>query len=645
MRLHTCLLTAACAVGFLGAAAAAPNQHFRPEATDAGPTASSSLITTAIILNVTSLQALRGFVADTTTPGSPDYHHFLTVSQFRDRFAPSDQSVGLFVKFLESFGIKVDKVYPDNLDITATGTAAEFNAVFATQLHDYTRNGHTFHRPAWKFVLPNGFSSLVLAVPGLNSEPGQMRPKMAHFAPGAAANGAAPVVTWPTHGTATGQPGDYTVGDVANFYEVNPLYDAGVQGQGQTIGIMTFANFNESDAYTYWKDVGLNVRPNRITKVLVDGGTPVAAGVGDNETSLDVEQSGGIAPRANVRVYVAPNTLNGALDLMYTAVSENKADTVSISWGAPEEEYFAALNGGMDFTDQLTAADQALLEGAAQGQSFFASAGDDGAYDINDANIAPFPQYSKQLTVDEPADDPYITAAGGTTVATTEPGIPSAGCPSITLDQERVWGWDYLARDWASCLGNLGITANDLFPAGGGGGVSSLWPVPFYQQSLAGIRRTQPGQSLIFYPNKFPNKKGAQDLIDLPAHFAGRNLPDLSLDADPQTGFVVVDCTDFPAAKNPGCAQAGWGGTSFVAPQLNGITALIDQAAGGRVGLLNPVVYWLQRYSAYGSQRPFNAITAGDNWFYRGLHEYNDGSGIGTVNAANLAFVYMLLAE
>lgn len=643
MRFHTCLLTA-CAVGFLGVAGAAP-QHLKPRAEDAGPTASGSLITTAVVLNVPDLPALQRFVADTTTPGSPDYHHFLTVSQFRQRFAPSDQAVQQFVQYLQSFGITVDRIYPDNLDITATGTAAEFNAAFSTQLHDYTRNGQSFHRPAWKFVLPGGLSSLVLAVPGLNSEPGVMRPKLVHLGQGAFANATPPAVTWPQNGTASNKPGDYTVGDVANFYDVKPLYREGVQGQGETVGIMTFANFRQSDAYAYWRNIGLRVRPNRISKVLVDGGTPVAAGAGDNETSLDVEQSGGIAPRADIRVYVAPNSLTGALDLYYTAVSENRADTVSISWGAPEEEYFAALNNGIDYTDQLRAIDQALLEGAAQGQSFFASAGDDGAYDINDANIAPFPQYSRQLTVDEPADDPYITAAGGTTVATTEPAVPSAGCAAITIHQERVWGWDYLVRDWADCLGNLGLTADKLFPAGGGGGVSSLWPIPFYQQSVAGMQLTQPGQSLIYYPNGFPDTTGEQDLIDLPANFAGRNLPDLSLNADPQTGYVVYDCTDFRKPKHPSCAEGGWGGTSFVAPQLNGITALIDQAAGGRVGLLNPVVYWLQQYSAYGVWGPFNDIARGDNWFYPGAPGYDDGSGIGTVNAANLAFIYMMLAE
>ncbi|MGH8295528.1 MAG: S53 family peptidase, partial [Steroidobacteraceae bacterium] len=85
--------------------------------------------------------------------------------------------------------------------------------------------------------------------------------------------------------------------------------------------------------------------------------------------------------------------------------------------------------------------------------------------------------------------------------------------------------------------------------------------------------------------------------------------------------------------------------TSFVAPQLNGLTALIDESAGGRVGLLNPAIYWLQRHSVDRAWSPFNDITAGDNWYYSGVPGYDDGSGIGTVNAAKLAFAYMILGE
>lgn len=639
MRLNTCLLTAACAVGFLGTAAAAPSFHARPAAQDAGSTASDTLITTSIYLNVTDLQGLQNFVNNTTIPGSPDYHRFLTVSQFRDRFAPSNHSIAQLVHYLQSFGITVDKVYPDNLDITVTGTAAELNAAFATQLRDYTRNGQHFHRPAWKYVLPGELSSLVLAVPGLSNEPGAFRPHLAQVGRGPLANEAPAAVKWPTSGTASGVPQQYTVGDVANFYDINPLYRQGIQGRGQTIGIMTLANFNESDAYSYWNQIGLKVRPNRITKVLVDGGTPVQPGVGDDETSLDVEQSGGLAPDAKIRVYIAPNTNDGFIDVFYTAAAENVADTVSISWGEPEEFYFAELNGGVDYTGQLRAIDQALLEGAAQGQSFFAAAGDSGAYDVNNSQIAPVPYYSMQLSVDAPANDPYITAAGGTTVpATIRSSHPECQADPITIQQEQVWGWDYVFNAWADCRH---YKPYQLFPVGGGGGVSSFWPLPDYQQYVPGMQQTQPGQSLIDNTQSPP-----ATLITLPAGFAGRNMPDLSLNADPETGYVVVDCTDFQTSPGGSCAEGGWGGTSFVAPQLNGMTALIDQAAGGRVGLLNPVIYPLQQLTQYWWwQKPFNDITAGDNWFYQGIPGYDNGAGIGTVNVANLAHLYMMFSE
>ncbi len=646
MRLPTCLLTAACAAGFLGAASAATNQPFNAQSQSSVTTAPATNITTSIILSVTNPQGLEDFVALTSTPGSPQYHRFLNVNQFVQRFAPSNRQIQQFEQYLESYGITIDKVYADNLDITVTGTAAQLNAAFSTQLRDYTRNGHTFHRPAWKFVLPGQFASLVLSVPGLSNEVGDLHPKNIHIGQGANAAGKPAAVTWPTNGTATGMPQDYTVGDTANFYDFNPLYRQGIQGRGQTIGIMTLANFNQADVYAYWQDIGLQVKPNRITVVPVDGGTPVAAGVGDNETSLDVEQSGGLAPQASIRVYVAPNTLGGFLDIFYSAASDNIADTVSVSWGQAEEDYFAAVNGGVDYTDQLTAIHQALLEGAAQGQSYFTSAGDAGAYDVNDSNNAPLPYFTAQLTVDSPGSDPAITSAGGTTVAATQPGIPAAGCPAITITQERVWGWDYIARDWAGCLANLGITAADLFPSGGGGGVSSFWRIPYYQQFTFGTQRTQPNQTLTYYPN-YPSLSGAEVLNTLPAYFPGRNEPDLSFNADPQSGYIVVDCTDFPPATNPGCAEGGWGGTSFVAPQLNAMTTLIDQASGGRVGLLNATVYALAQggWFAYGRGGPFNDITAGDNWFYYGVPGYDDGSGIGTVNAANLAYEFIALSE
>ena len=616
---------------------------------DAAPTAATNVITTSIILNVTDPQGLANYVQATLTPGDRHFHRFLTVREFREQFAPPDSEIRQFVSYLQSFGISINKIYADHLDITVTGTAEQLNAAFSTQLQDYVKNGRRFHRPTSKFSMPGSFAQLVLAVPGLSNESGRFHPmnlrmKPAVGSPGQAA-GKYPPVTWPQNGTATGIPGDYTVGDVANFYQVNPLYQAGIKGQGRTVGIMTLANFREADAYAYWRNIGLQVKPNRITKVAVDGGTPIAAGVGDDETSLDVEQSGGLAPQADVRVYIAPNTNNGFIDLFYTAASENVADTVSISWGLPEEFYFAAANGGVDFTGQMLAVDQALMEAAAQGQSVFTAAGDSGAYDVN--RSLPVPFFNPQLSVDYPASDPYITAAGGTTMKGLQRySLPDGSTFDINIAQEQVWGWDYLIP-LCSALGFDPVSCGIEF-GGGGGGVSSFWPLPYYQQTVSGITQTQPGQSLTCNTAAACAALGLsgtppQTLLTLPAGFAGRNLPDLSLNADPQTGYVLVDCTDFPRPANPGCAATFFGGTSFVAPQLNGITALVVQTSGSRVGLLNPVIYTVQSVFGYGSNKPFNDITAGDNWFYHGIPGYDNGAGIGTLNATNLALTYVFL--
>jgi subtilase family serine protease len=197
---------------------------------------------------------------------------------------------------------------------------------------------------------------------------------------------------------------------------------------------------------------------------------------------------------------------------------------------------------------------------------------------------------------------------------------PPPNTPPLGVSTEQVWGWDFLQNYLVEFLGNQ--YQNALFPAGGGGGVSVFWPVPAYQRHTPGIRRSEPGQSIIF--------KG-QELLDLRAHFAGRNLPDISLNADPESGYLLLSTED-------GGLLAAVGGTSFVAPQLNGISALISQAIGGRrLGLWNPMLYRFKQVYGHGNASPFIDITAGNNWFYQGIPGYEPGAGLGVLDVAKLA--------
>jgi len=610
------LSTAFMGMASLGAplATAAP---IASRAKDLGAIPASQLISASLVLKVRSIDALESLVEQTQEPGSPSYHKFLSTNQFTDQFAPSQRDIATITGYLKAFGITVTDVYADRLLIKASGTADAFTRAFEVDVHEFSDGGKRFHRSRHAPKIPLLLRDLLVSVQGFSSE-ALFRPKHKSLA-GLSPRLAKPVVLPAEGATATGEPGNFTVGDVANLYNINPLYDAAIDGHGRTVGIATLANFDPADAYAYWSMVGLDVDQHRITQVHVDGGGPLGADEGSGETCLDVEQSGGLAPGAKVIVYDAPNTDVGFIDVFYKAVSDNKVDSLSVSWGSSEVFYFAAIAGD-DLTNQMRALHQVFLEAAAKGISMFAASGDSGAFDINDKFNDPV---NNVLTVDYPAADPAITAAGGTTTPVVF--NLGEGTPDLVLPTERVWGWDYVEDYFIKNRGPSNL--HRFFPVGAGGGVSTFWGVPSYQANTRGIRRTEPGQSIILDDG---SGAGPVDLLDLPARFAGRNVPDVSLDGDPVTGFSIVSTED-------GGLINQFGGTSFVAPQLNGITALLSQAAGTRLGLLNPMLYRFKNSFGGGTSSPIVDITAGSNWFYNGIRGYEPGAGLGVLNVASLA--------
>ncbi|HUA80977.1 MAG TPA: S53 family peptidase [Dyella sp.] len=632
-KLHRKSLSLSLSVLLAGASAGAWAASATP-AVDAGAAPANQTAHVTLILKLHHQAALEDYVRQTVTPGSPHYQQFLTTSQFAQQFGATNAEIARVQSYLQAQGLS-SQVLPSHLAIRTSGTLAQFGALFQTSIHNYVsrESGRSFHKPVSNPQVPSAIADVVDVATGLSNEK-VYRPHHVST-PAFAALGKANAKTnaLPAKGsggssgnpTASGIPGEYTVGDVANFYDINPLYQRGVVGKGSTVGIVTLSDFYPSDATTYWTDIGLTTKPNRITQVHVDGGAAIDGGSG--ETSIDVEQSGGIAPFANIIVYDAPNTTDGYVDVFAQAVSDNIADSISTSWGLPEIFNFAALNvngaSNTDTTDvgDLRAFHQIFLEAAVQGQSLFAAAGDSGAYDtVRDLGAGTgVGDYTAPLTVDSPASDPYITAAGGTT---TPYSYAFGTGPTDSVTQESVWGWDYLQNYLDTYIGK-GVY--NLFSVGGGGGVSVYWRTPFYQEFTSGIRSSEPKQSLVYNDPA----AGPTTLLKLPSHFKGRNVPDISLNADPETGYIYVSTVD-------GGLAAGEGGTSFVAPQLNGITALLRQSSGHRVGLWNPQVYALQNIFGYGKYTPFKSIRTGDNWFYYGSPHYNPGAGIGALDVANL---------
>jgi len=508
------------------------------------------------------------------------------------------------VNFLQASGLTVTKVYASNLLISARGTNAQLAAVFGSPIHVFQNLGQTYEAPSAPSTIPAQLAGLVKSVHGLDARP--LARSNAAIQPNSAADLLQANDTDPA---ATTTPGQYTVNDLAKQYNVTPLYAAGITGAGKTIGIVTLAGYNQSDVYAYWKQIGVTVNPNRITDVMVNGGAGGATANGADETTLDIEQSGGLAPGANIRVYQGPNA--DFLDVFATAVNENAVDTLSVSWGATELAY------------DPEAFHAVFLQAAAQGIPVIAAAGDSGAYDIN-RNYR-YPGCTTLLGVDFPAADPLVLAAGGTTRPVS---LRFANGTLVSVPAERAWGWDYL-RDWAvKSYGQSWYYAN-VYPEGGGGGVSVNQARPDYQANLPGVMNSAAGQSLLCSAASL-GRTGTSytDLVDLPANYAGRNVPDVSLNADPETGYLVF--------FNGKWIQ-GYGGTSFVAPQLNGIFTLIASAKGTRVGTPGPQLYSTFKSMGYGAGSPFRPVTAGTNLYYASKASFNPATGLGTLDVANLA--------
>ena len=160
--------------------------------------------------------------------------------------------------------------------VRAMGTTAQFNALLNTVICSYQDDhGRRFQKPSRKPSVPKEIKDIVLMVAGLDTTPA-LRPHLRRspFIADPSLGEAAPALVLPNGAAATGVPGNFTVGDVANLYNINPLYNRHITGQAQTLGIATLATFDPTDAYGYWSALGLVVAPNRIKEIALDGVTP-----------------------------------------------------------------------------------------------------------------------------------------------------------------------------------------------------------------------------------------------------------------------------------------------------------------------------------------------------------------------------------
>ncbi|MHB1615071.1 MAG: S53 family peptidase, partial [Actinomycetes bacterium] len=568
---------------------------------------------------------------------------FLSVGQFAGTYGQTTRVIQQVEGYFGHYGIS-SYAYADRLDITLNGTAGQFDQAFTTQLARMHTpevpatpgqpgvGAQSFFGPRTHPRLPSYLSNDIVAVLGLTN----YAPFVSHAV--SALPGLHPVAT-PTAAGAV-PAGMRVPASFAKHYGLDPLYAQGATGTGQTLGIITLASITTPDVLAFWQQlnasgatpVPIDTSASRIALDNVDGGAGAPSlNAGSDETYLDVEQSGALATQAHEIVYQAPNTDYGFADAFYTAVSQNTAGSLSTSWGESETAVQASIAAYQESPGYQAAFDQAFMEAALQGQSTFAAAGDAGAYDAS-RDIG-----TTNLSVDTPGSSPYITAAGGTTLPGTQTYGTATAPVTVTIAHQRTWGWDYLWPLWQTLGFSSEANAAVNLVVGSGGGYSSLYPMPFYQFGVPGTVVAQAVPYLTPINNNTAWSFNPSPSVVTTSPQFMRATPDLAANADPQTGYAVYSSL-FGTAFSSTAGYAQFGGTSFVAPQLNGATAVMESALGHRIGFWNPQIY----RAAQSWSSPFTPLdtagTSNDNIYYTGQQGavFNPGSGLGTPNLAKL---------
>jgi len=411
-------------------------------------------------------------------------------------------------------------------------------------------------------------------------------------------------------------------------YDIQPLYDKGLDGRGQTIAIVDSYGSDtiEHDLHVYdttWGlpamcgEEGVTCQPNMpaFSRLAVQGSPATNPQPGNGtgqedktawalEVSLDVETAHSIAPGANIILVTTPTAetlgVQGFPNMMNAeqyVVDNHLANVISQSFASAEEAFASAQS--------LQNLRHAFVSAAQNGVTVLGSSGDSGTANIEKTpvhaggSLIPFP------TVQWPASDPLVTGVGGTYLCTS--ATASAG---RTVDS---------ASPPTTCTSNPGQA--EVAWIGAGGGFSHVFGRPDYQATLPA---------------------GSTAIGSL------RGVPDVGFQASSRTGSLVY--VSLPPVGQGGLScgstscSTGWydiGGTSLSCPQFAALVAIADQLNNGGLGLINPALYRLgANPTTYA--RDFFDVTVGNNQTdpsvpgYSATPGWDPITGLGTPNAANL---------
>lgn len=617
--------------------------------------------------------ALDTLLASQQDASSPNFHKWLTPEEFGSQFGPADADIEAISRWLTSQGFQVSSVSKGRTVIEFSGDAGVVRNAFHTEIHRFDVNGNENWANASDPQIPAALGPVVAGVSSFNNFPLKPLHHIAGLFSRSNTTGrvlpVTPLFSFPGCG-----PTCYAVGptDFATIYNVSPLWNAGIDGTGQTIAIANDSNINIQDVRNFRALFGL---PANDPKVILNGSDPGPTG-DEIEADLDVEWSGAIAKKATIDLVVSANgTTAGPFLSSQYIVDNNLAPVMSVSFGLCELFLGSAQN------QQIY---QLWQQAAAQGITVMVASGDQGSagcdtvppdvpssVDPEDAAFA-----VNGLAVSGVASTPFNVAVGGTdfndfgteslywnstsnstTQASAKSYIPEStwndSCSNTLLDSVGFKG-----TPEANCNNVTAQNQGYLVIGGGGGGRSAC--VSLTASSTCGGGYPKPSWQLGAGLND-----GARDLPDV-SLFSGNGLLGSfyivcgPLQATPQTSTTCdlnAPYTDF----------IGLGGTSASSPAFAAIMAMVNQKAGARQGNVNPILYSMAvqpgASCASGASPSSSCIfydvasgtiampclkasancsisSSGDTYGllpgYAAATGYDMATGLGSVNAANL---------
>jgi subtilase family serine protease len=538
--------------------------------------------------------ALQAFMQQQQTKGSPNYRKWLTADEFGQQYGVSQLDIDAVTGWLTSHGFTVNRVYPSGAMIDFSGNAGAVRRAFNTEIHNLHVGDADHISNMTDPQIPAAFASVVAGVVSLNDFRPHTNSKQR------------------TDYTFTSSGSTYQAvvpADLAKIYNFTPLFNAGINGAGQTIVLIEDTNvYSTTDISTFRSTFGLPA--GTFTQVHPASCTNPGTVLGnDGEAELDVEWAGAAAPGATLELASCADTSTtfGGLIAIQNLINASGTPPaiMSVSYGECEAENGATANAAYVSTYQ---------QAAAEGVSVYVSSGDEGAASC-DADLT---KATHGIGVSGFASTPYNVAVGGTDFGDTYAGTNSTYWGStngttygsaLSYINEIPWN-DSCAS--ALISGKSGYST----PYGTSGFCNSTTGKEYYLTTGSGsggpsgcatgkasttgvVSGTCAGTAKPSWQSGF---------LGNPADGV-RDIPDVSLfAANGVWGHYYVYCyshtssTQYGAAACTGAPSAwsGAGGTSFASPIMAGIQALVNQKIAASVGNPNPTLYSLAK-TEYGT--------------------------------------------